>query len=315
MAAYGAAAAMLPYLIVKIGWTVDGLSGGGLRDGAWSLLDWGAVNGLTVVMAGLAILLGLALAQPWGMRVPAWLLLTPGWLASGFLVSMIPVLPAIFVLSTPDADAVGAASSFEPLVGLSFAGFALGLAIAVPGYARARWPHAFRGRVVDGGESPAAVRDLRRTAGALVAVACTALGLVQAFWAVGGTLGLDPATLDARDASWHVLTANSAAWAWVAAAGGWVLGRGSSRAPLGLTVLLTWVASGSLFAWGSWKQAFLFAAAALPPAPEPLAVRVLLNHVGALAGLLLLVVLLLALSTCPPAPSSRTALVSAQEQQ
>jgi hypothetical protein len=314
MAAYGAAAAMLPYFVIKIGWTVDGLTGGGRREGAWSVLDWGAVNALTVAMAGLAIVLGLALARPWGMRAPAWLLLAPGWLASGFLVSMIPVLPAVFVLSAA-AGPPGAASTFEPLVGLSFTGFALGLAVAVPGYARARWPHAFRGRVADGAEPPAAVRDLRRTAGALVAAVCAALGLVQAFWAVGGTLGLDPASLDARDASWHVFTANSAVWAWVAAGGGWLLGRGSSRVPLGLTVLLTWVASGSLFAWGSWKQAFLFAATALPPAPEPSAVRALLNHVGALAGLLLLVVMVLALSTRSPAPRSRTALMSAHEQQ
>ncbi len=34
MAAYGAAAAMAPYFVMKIVWTIDGLRGGGLREGA-----------------------------------------------------------------------------------------------------------------------------------------------------------------------------------------------------------------------------------------------------------------------------------------
>jgi len=287
---------MLPYFLIKIVWTVDGLRGGGQHDGAWSVLDWAAMNALTGGMSGTAILLGLALARPWGMRLPAWLLLAPGWLASGFLVSLIPILPAVLIAAPPATDDPGVVPMWElTLIAVSFTGFAVGLAVAVPGYARARWPHAFRGRVADGSDAPAALRDLLRTAGGLVAAVCVVLGLVQAYWALGGTFGLDPVGLDARDARWHLLTANSALWTFVAAGGGWALGRGSSHARLAPTVLLTWVASGSLFAWGSWKVTFLFTATAMMPAPEPPVVRALLNHAGALAGLLLLLVLLLAL--------------------
>ena len=40
VAGYGAALAMTPYLILKIFWTIDGLRGGGLHEGAWSHLNW-----------------------------------------------------------------------------------------------------------------------------------------------------------------------------------------------------------------------------------------------------------------------------------
>ncbi|MBG0826385.1 hypothetical protein HS041_01125 [Planomonospora sp. ID67723] len=52
------------------------------------------------------------------------------------------------LLAREDWDAAGSASppSWElPLIGLSFAGFGLGLAVAAPLYAKQRWPDAFAG--------------------------------------------------------------------------------------------------------------------------------------------------------------------------
>lgn len=286
VAAYGAVAAMAPYLVMKIFWTIDGLRGGGLHDGAWSHLDWAVVNGMTVAMSGLAMLLGLALAQRWGLRVPAWLMLVPSWIGMGFLVPMIPLIPLLALMDTDTgaAAAEGRMSAAEVgVLSVSFGGFALGVAIAAPIYAVRRWPAAFSGRGVPGRPG------VRVTVARLAAALCVALGLPQLCWALGATIGLNGATLDGRDARWHLLTANNAVWALVAAWGAWTLTRHAGRAPL----LLSWPASGFLFAWGSWKAAFSFAATPEFPPPEQPWVLTLQNHFGAVAGLLLLVVILL----------------------
>jgi len=280
---------MAPYFVMKIFWTIDGLRGGGLHEQAWSHLDWAAVNALTVAMSGLAILLGLALAQRWGLRVPAWLMLLPAWIGMGFLVPMIPLIPILALVNLDTG-----ATAVEPqmaawevgLLSVSFAGFALGMAIAAPVYALRRWPEAFSGRAV--AERPGVCVTLARLAAAL----CVALGLPQLFWALGATFGLNGATLDSRDAQWHLLNANSGVWALSAAWGAWALTRQAGRAPL----LLSWLASGFLFAWGSWKAVFSFAVTPEFPPPEQPWILTLQNHFGAVAGLLILVVVVLTVS-------------------
>ncbi|WP_328475095.1 hypothetical protein OHA21_17445 [Actinoplanes sp. NBC_00393] len=286
VAAYGAAFAMAPYFVLKIFWTLDGLHGGGLHEGAWSHLTWAVINGLTVVMSGLAMLLGLALAQPWGLRAPAWPIVVPAWIGMGFLVPMIPLIPFLALVNTDTGDSGAAApmSAWEiGLLSVSFAGFAVGVVLAAPFYAARRWPAAFHGT------------DLPARTGVLVTVArlaaalCLALGLPQLAWALGATIGLNQATLEHRDAPWHLLTANSAVWALLAAWSVWTLTRRTSRAPL----FVAWLASGFLFAWGSWKAAFSFAVTPEFPPPEQPWVLTLQNHFGAVAGLMILIVVLL----------------------
>ncbi|MBG0566552.1 hypothetical protein [Actinoplanes aureus] len=289
VAAYGAVVAMAPYFVMKIFWTIDGLRGGGLHEGAWRHLNWAAINGLTVAMSGLAMLLGLALAQPWGLRVPDWMVLIPAWIGMGFLVPMIPLIPLLALVSTDTGDTSAEAPMTTWEIGLlsvSFAGFALGVAIAAPVYAVRRWPQAFSGRGVPGRPG------VRVTVARLAAALCIALGLPQLFWALGGTIGLNEATLDSRDVQWHLLTANSGVWALVAAWSAWTLTRHTGRAPL----LLSWLASGFLFAWGSWKAVFSFAVTPEFPPPEPPWVLTLQNHFGTVAGLLILVAVLLTVS-------------------
>lgn len=290
---------MAPYFVMKIFWTIDGLRGGGLHEGAWSHLNWAAINGLTVAMSGLAMLLGLALAQRWGRRVPAWLMLLPSWIGMGFLVPMIPLIPILALVGTDTGDTAPEAQMTAAEIGLlsvSFAGFALGVAIAAPVYAVLRWPWAFSGRDVP-------VRPgVRVTVARLAAALCVALGLPQLFWALGGTIGLNEATLDSRDAQWHLLTANSGVWLSAAAWSAWMLTRRTGRASL----LLSWLASGFLFAWGSWKAVFSFAVTPEFPPPEQPWVLTVQNHFGAVAGLLILVVVLFTVSDnaercCPPA--------------
>ncbi|MFG1869537.1 hypothetical protein [Micromonospora arborensis] len=286
---------MVPYFVVKVVWTVDGLRGGGLHDGAWSKLDWTALNGLTVAMAGAAILLGLALGQRWGLRIPGWLILLPAWIGTGFLVPMIPILPVLLLTAgggDPAADVVVPAWEVA-LVSVSFAGFGLGVAVAVPLYVWRRWPYAFTGGPPT---DPAAIRTtgaVERTVASLAATVSVALGLPQLYWALGGTFGLDQGALDRRDAQWHVLTGNSGVWALFAAWGLWTMTRRRAGAGFRTPMLLTWVASGSLFAWGSWKATFAYAVTSSFPSPEPPVTLAVENHFGALAGSVAVVALLL----------------------
>ena len=289
VAGCGAALAMTPYFVIKVVWTVDGLRGGGLHDGAWSRLDWAALNGLTVIMAGTAIVVGLALALPWGLRVPGWLVTLPAWVGTGFLVPMIPILPVLVLTGGgDDGGPAPAMPAWEAaLVSVSFAGFGLGVAVAFPLYVRRRWPYAATGRP----PHPAA-------AGLAVAVAGV-LGLVQLYWALGGTAGLDPAALGGRDTQWHVLTGNSGAWALTGAAALWAV---TVRGGGAVARLLVWVASGMAFAWGSWKTVLAYAVTT-PETPWALAV---VNHFGALAGAVMLLLLLDVVPGAGPAVRPRS---------
>ncbi|WP_433320189.1 hypothetical protein ACQP0U_15785 [Micromonospora sp. CA-269861] len=299
---------MVPYFVVKVIWTLDGLRGGGLHDGAWSKLDWTALNGLTVAMAGAAILLGLALGQRWGMRIPGWLILLPAWIGTGFLVPMIPILPAL-LLTTGGGDT--AADVVVPawevaLVSVSFAGFGLGMAVAVPLYVWQRWPHALTGRTPT---DQAVVRTsgaVERAVANLAAAVSVALGLPQLYWGLGGSLGLDQGALDHRDAQWHVLTVNSGLWALIAAWGVWTISRQRAGASVRTPMLLTWVASGCLFAWGSWKAIFTYAVTSSFPSPEAPVTLAVENHFGALAGAMAVVVLLLLITRPTSAVSAVT---------
>jgi len=164
VAGHAAALAMVPYFLIKIVWTLAGLRGGGLHDGVWSRLNWAGINGLTVAMAGAAIVLGLALAQRWGLRIPAVALLLPAWIGAGFLVPMVPLFPFLLAGGGGDAPAEPAASipAWEiGLISASFAGFGLAMAFAFPLYVRERWPHVFTGRKPAVDRESAVDRDVK----------------------------------------------------------------------------------------------------------------------------------------------------------
>ncbi|SDS48180.1 hypothetical protein [Actinopolymorpha singaporensis] len=306
VAAYFAALTMLPYFLLKVFWVGDGLHGGGLHTGVWKTLDWVAVNAVTVAMSGSAIMLGLALGQRWGLRLPAWSLLLPAWVGMGFLCSMLPLIPVFAVLPDAGADPGGPklpmATWEVGMISVSFAGFGLGLAVAVPLYVRERWPALFArryagqaGRSADTARAggPDHARHLRLSLARAATAVCALLAVAQAYWAFGGTLGLDPHALAGRDLRWHLLTGSSGCWALVAAWGARSLGRHRGGPPSRVALLLTWVASGALFAWSSWRAAFVFAVPSAYSAPEYPAVQALGNHLGALAGLTILILLLL----------------------
>lgn len=246
LAGYGAALSMALYLAVKIIWIVAGLLGPA-PDG-YGTADWVMLNVVTVVMAATGIALGLALAQPWGRRLAAVPVIFFSWVGAGFLVPMLPYVVISSVLGGDGSDGSGSAARGEEIfIAIGFAGMAVGLAVALPIYLRERWPRPFLGRVGDG----------RTHASAPVTVAMAVaigLGLLWSSWALGGTLGLDPAHRDQLELNDRLLSGSSGLWALVGAWSVWTL---THRRPAGLRqwvpMTLALGASGSMFAWSGWK--------------------------------------------------------------
>ncbi|MFB9476400.1 hypothetical protein [Nonomuraea salmonea] len=266
-AGFAAAAAMCPYLLVKVSWIVQELARG--------TAEWVLLNAVTVVMALAGVGLGLAVAQPWGMRLPGRLVLPVVWVAGGLLVSMLPYVAAAALLVPSAPEPAVEPSSETALIGVAFTGMAVALVVGLPLYVRERWNRAFTGRV---GSDAAG----RRTRWLLPPVA--ALAALWAYWAAGGTAGL----AQTPDLNARLLLANSALGAACAGWSLWALRRRSSR--LWPPMTLGFITSGSLFSWAAWKLAWLLVPGLYQPV-EHLWVA-LVEHVTAMAtGLALLAVL------------------------
>jgi hypothetical protein len=176
----------------------------------------------------------------------------------------------------------------------SFIGLGLGLAGALPLYLRRRWAAGFTGRLdrltpaADAWLRPAGRLTLAATSGALL------LAVTAIFWAAGGQLGLRHP--EARDYEWRLQLATVALWSVVGAWGAWSLRRGRpSTWPVWLPVTLTWLASGYLFAWSVWKLPFTaYLAVVSSPThwPEQLGIAAAENVVGAVTGVILLLLVL-----------------------
>ncbi len=288
LAAYGGSAAMAPYVVIKVSWVAGSLLGLAPVGAGFGLAEWVVLNTVTVGMAVIGITLGLALARPWGMRLPGAPLLFCAWVGAGFLVSMLPYAVADSLLSEPDTSGSGTGSGSggdsDPrmpgweaaLIQFGFIGMGLGLTLALPAYLRRRWPEAFTGRA--GAPSPPG-----RAAVALGA----AVGLLWLYWAAGGTAGL--AHPDEARTTWRLLYGICGTWALVAAS---AVARPRrerpGRLPRWLATVLGWLGSGSLFAWSGWKLPFtLYVAIASPPdvvLPERLDLAITLHLCAVLAG-------------------------------
>lgn len=304
-AAYGAALALTPYLLIKVSWVLGSLLGLAPIGDGFSLPVWVVLNLVTIGMAGIGIALGLALVRPWGMRIPGWLVAFVAWVGSGFLVSLLPYAVLTSVIGAASADAGGSDDPAMPvweavLIEFSFLGMACGLALALPAYLRRRWPEAFTGRVGDGA----------RTGLPWPAVLAATVGAVWLYWSVGGTLGISHP--GERTADGYALTGLGGFWALAGAAALWTLTRGRpARLPRWVPLTLGWLGSGSLFAWSAWKLPFTLVLALAEPAevtlPENLVLAATLHAAATLAGATMLLKLISLRPTTPPVPRSRAA--------
>ncbi|MFG1998420.1 hypothetical protein ACGFNU_04655 [Spirillospora sp. NPDC048911] len=248
-AGYGAASTLSLYLLVKIIWVVAALSGHGSKiSGA----DWLLLNVVTVGMAVIGIALAMALARPWGFKIPAGPLVLVAWVGAGFLVPMIPFMLLSTALSgSGGGDDGDAMPVWEGIfISIGFVGMAVGLAIALPIYMLERFPRVFQGRLDDGRTAPPRNLPLVRVAMAV----SVALGVLWLSWAFGGTFGFDTGRGDPLDRNAKLLMGTWGTGALVAA---WsvhlISRRRSPRLRRWVPTVLAFAASGSLFAWNSWK--------------------------------------------------------------
>ncbi|MFE8973883.1 hypothetical protein ACFYM7_10650 [Streptomyces cyaneofuscatus] len=252
-----AVAACVPYAGLKLAWLAG--SRVGIPDGS-PLLDGGVVlavgNAATVLMAGCVAVLALLLTRPWGLRVPAWLLVVPMWVASGLLLPVMTAYPlqmAVRLLGGDGGQTSGGAGHpfLDPWVfGVVYGGFivqgiALGTLFAL--YAEERWGHLWQGRL----------RDLPRTPSSPVlrvtALVALAPGLAHLLWAAGSTAGLDEGRVAERTSDFHVLEAVNALFVAVAVAGVLLLAfRRGGRLPLRVPLVLVWAGSAQVACWGGW---------------------------------------------------------------
>ncbi|MEU6556360.1 hypothetical protein ABZ915_39865 [Streptomyces sp. NPDC046915] len=312
VAAYGAAAALVPYLVIKVSWVVGSLLGLLPVGQGFSLGGWLVLNTVTIGMAAAGIALGLALVRPWGMRIPGRLVGFFAWVGSGFLVSILPFVVVSALVNTGTGSSAGSGSSggdaampgWEAvLLQCSFVGTGIALAVALPAYLWRRWPRALR--------RPERPRTRTSSGPLWPAVTGAVPGLAWLYWAAGGLLGIS--YRDERPASWHVLAGVSACWALAASFAVLALvRRRPTRLPYPLLLALAWLGSGSMFAWSGWRlPATVYVALAHPSDvsyPENVAVAVALHVTAVLTGVGIMRTLVRGGSeraSVPDSPSSR----------
>lgn len=258
------------YLVVKVVWVAASLFRGGM-DGDEEASDWVMINLLTVAMAIVGVGLGLALAQPWGRRLPAAPVLLSSWIACGLLAVALPVAVLKMVVDaatgsegdraakmTENGSDLSMAAWEAGLITIGVAGMGIGVLVALPIYLVERWPHAFAGTLHD--DDGVVDSSVTRLAGVATAL-CAMAGLMGLYWVLGGTAGIDPARREDRDLGWRLVTAVPATWALIGAWGVWTIARARSGVRRYIPTAFAGAASGTLFAWNGW----MLVASALSP--------------------------------------------------
>lgn len=246
-------AACVPYLAIKAAWLSGSTVGWNDPEAAKeSALYVG--NAITMGMDAVAVLVVLAFTFRWGLRIPAWLVLTPMWIGAGLLAPIalaVPLGSLVQTLFTSEPLTPSDSAIQDWVFGVVYAGFTLqglGLLTAFVLYARERWPDVFavRTKEVAKGATHALQVLLARTAGVFAAV----FAAVQFFWAFGGTAGISAEGLDHRGAVQQMvdgvmgLLALAGAVALLA-----IVQRSGRPARFAVPLAGAWVGAGATFAW------------------------------------------------------------------
>ncbi|MEU7739702.1 hypothetical protein [Nonomuraea sp. NPDC049158] len=241
-AAVVAMAAMLPYLTLKIFW----LTGRpvGVSDPAF--MDDPAMVGLNVMTFGMdavALLLALAFTTRQGMRLPAWLVLLPLWVGTGLLSVVIVTVPASVLVSGPSVFVTGGpiAPWVYMMVYGGFIGQGVGLIVAFVLYARNRWPVVFSTALGYGYASPTRPFQTVVARGALPVSAL--LGGTRLYWAAG-----NPAPEQVLQDGFKGLLTLGAGIALV------LLVRGRGTRAFWPPLVVGWLGTGVMFAWGLYAM-------------------------------------------------------------
>lgn len=287
---YGAAMAVTPYLLIKILWTL------GLFLPTEQMADtsWRIINAVTAVLAAIGIFLALAFCRPWGERLPAWLVALPIWVGTGLLVPMLLIAPVLGPAAMIRDQEAGAADFWvyeQIFVMISLFGIGIFLPLALAGYVMARWPEALSGTTAYK-ESPGNTLRLQIILARLVASGCILLGIIKMFWAVGGSFGIDPASMGERDVWWHLLSVSASVWSFAGAWGILVISsRRGSRWFLP-PMAAAWISSGALFT-NNLYSALSSVRLDAPPSPEYPLAWLLTTQAGIILGVIMGMIILL----------------------
>jgi hypothetical protein len=289
---YATIACALPYFVLKLIW----LSGGTVGVSDLTMLHDAGMFALNTITAGMdlvAILIALAFTHRWGLRVPAWLLLPPMWVASGllarfaFAVPITTIAAALTSRSLPRVPAGPVQPWVYALVYTEFVGLGVGLVLAFVMYARTRWRFVFQSTTRT---APTGVtHDVQLPLATVAALIPMLAGALNIAWAFGSSIGVGADVAARRTFSSHVLNAIDGALMIAAVVGVLLLVyRIGRRVPLWLALTLAWVGGGSLFGWGLWYMILVLPNTALVRSrPADMALFDLLALFQLLAGLVI----------------------------
>jgi hypothetical protein len=260
-----------------------------------------ALNALTAGMDLVGIGMALAFTHRWGLRIPAWLVLPPMWVATGLLAKFVVWVPisAVIAALAPQALPRATGGPVQPwvyaLVYLGFAGLGIGLILAFFLYARDRWADVLRPTAAPSGAS--ATLDVQSPLANTTAVLAVGLGVLYLAWACGATLGLSEEAIRHRTIVGALFNAIDAATMLAAAAGISMIVHGLGRRASSLVpVVMAWVGSGSLFAWGLWALINVLGNTALLRGQPRMGLVDLVHLLGLLVGLTMGLLMLFALA-------------------
>lgn len=225
----------LPYIGLKLLWLAG--SRVGIEDPDFGGVEMWVANALTMGLDLVAVGMALAFVMPFGQRIRSWLVLCPMWVGTGFLGQVLVVVPLQLLLGTPATEESGDGPLAEWVFTMVYAGFMWQGVFLLTGfvlYARARWSAALSGDAVGrpGPDEAPAV---------LPALGLSVLGGLATIAHVVGVF--DPA---AANIVGEVLL-SVAAVAGLALLAGWWPGT-----PRWAAVVLAWLGSGAMFAWGCY---------------------------------------------------------------
>ncbi|QFG25577.1 hypothetical protein [Actinomadura sp. WMMB 499] len=249
----GTIAACVPYLTIKLAW----LSG--------STVGWNDVeaardsglyvaNAITMAMDAVAVVIALAFTFRWGLRLPAWLVLAPIWIAAGLLAPIVIAVPPAAVVMAFDGSAAepGASDAMQGWVfAVVYGGFilqAVGLLTAFVLYARARWGDVLTARARD--IAVGATHGLQLVLARTALVFAVVFALPNLYWAFGGTSGRPDGPTGDLNVAQHILAGAGATLAVAGAAALLLVLRRADRPRRFVRPLaVAWIGSAATFAW------------------------------------------------------------------
>lgn len=255
--------ATLPYLLLKGAWLTGSVigvpEGSVLLDSDRAAVLFGA-NLLTLLMDLAVVGLAFALTRPWGLRLPAWLLALPLWVATGLLGPIAVAFP-LQLLTSPLASGEQAPSAEEPFLeswvfGVVYGGFvvqAVVLGWLLLRYARQRWGHLLRDR---GPWLGAAAGPAERGVALLAAALLVPAVALRVLWAAGAELALPAGPAGERTLDFHLANAVFVLFLLTAVAAALLLAGAADRpwrriSRRGL-LLLGWTGGAVVACWGGW---------------------------------------------------------------